>query len=106
VEIACFLAVADLPSELESDSTGNRATDAQGVLTFERACPEWFPFVPGFAPQWHADRRDMLRLEQERRDFERRLTRDRLIVGLLVATLIVTLIGALFAALSYFALPR
>lgn len=47
--------------------------EIKDVLEKERDGAHWFPWRPHFPAQWHLERRDMLQLEQSRREHELRL---------------------------------
>jgi hypothetical protein len=51
----------------------HREADAKMVVSKQRKCLEWFPYREDQSPAEHRDERNMLRLEQERRDLARKL---------------------------------
>jgi hypothetical protein len=46
---------------------------ARRVIEWPRECPEWLPWTEGDSPKEHRERRDVLRLEQDRRELQVRL---------------------------------
>jgi hypothetical protein len=48
--------------------------DMGSVLAVDRKCPEWYWYTPSLSPAQHRQERDMLRLEGERREHDRKLT--------------------------------
>jgi hypothetical protein len=78
-ERVCFVHEADLmlgiPGE-DTDSDQLRQTRrdlAIETIAFDRHCPAWYPYRPGFSPRGHYQQLQMQRLEHDRREFETRL---------------------------------
>ncbi len=62
-------------SSLAVDSRSRPAT--QVVITRPRDCPEWYPWTAGLDPREHFRERTMIRLEEQRRQFEQDMEKDR-----------------------------
>jgi hypothetical protein len=79
VEVVCFVQAADLNEplrEIGPVQEGNwpeRVRIAKEIINFDRHCPAWYPYDPGFSPREHYEVYQMQRLESDRRAFETRL---------------------------------
>lgn len=78
----CFVGATNLYREVagDRDRVALRQTpvaqlhaEIKAVVEKERDGEHWLPWRPHFAPAWHVERRDMLQLEQSRRDHDLRL---------------------------------
>lgn len=79
VEIVCFVHAADLNAPLreigpiQDQNWPERVRIAREIIDFDRRCPAWYPYDPGFSPREHYEKYRMQRLEHDRREFEMRL---------------------------------
>jgi hypothetical protein len=91
---ACIRGAADLAEErgknLAERQAGQSLADAErnanmagvresllDVLNFDRECPEWYPYTPGFSPKEHVEQLQMMQLEADRRTHELQLAKLR-----------------------------
>jgi hypothetical protein len=94
VEPGCFRGAADLEKErhdnLQKRADGEPLADDEGnvnfapelaalrdVLEFDRKCPDWYPYSPGFSPKEHLEELRMMQLEADRRGHDKRLEAQR-----------------------------
>ena len=67
---ACFRHVIDMPHQAPADTV-------LAFINLDRQCPKWWPYTPGMDPKEHFSELQVMRLEQERREFEQRMEADR-----------------------------
>ena len=86
----CFVWAYDLLAELEQawvartaqgklpedpfEQSRMRTETMSSIVGSDRHCEQWWPYVPNLTPAEHRQERDMLRLEQDRREFQKQLT--------------------------------
>lgn len=80
-DLLCFRRVAPLGAEIGAlmathpDRTVEAATVA--VIERERGCSEWLPYTPEFSPREHLEKLERAQIENNRREFERGMDRER-----------------------------
>ena len=81
--IWCFYSKESLYDEftqLREDYKGKLNHDdiCGEIILFDRKCDRWLHYKPFMSPKEHFEAFRMMQLEQERRNFERRMERDRM----------------------------
>lgn len=72
--VRCLLFAANLGEEMDRQPKGWAMDErTKAVLSFDRQCPEWYQYKLGLTPEGHRQERDVLRLEQDRREHDRKL---------------------------------
>jgi hypothetical protein len=67
-------AFEDIRRSRTDAATPERNAAAKAVFTRPRDdCPKWFPYTPGLDPEKHLEEYKTRQLEQDRREFERKL---------------------------------
>jgi hypothetical protein len=81
-KIWCFAYKEPLYEEFERlkklyDRKRDSAQICGQIVMRDTRCERWFPYKPFMSPKEHYERFQMMQLEQERRNFERRMEHDR-----------------------------
>jgi len=73
--VRCFVHAANLPAEMEQVGVEGVPVEERlrQVLEKGRNCSRWYPWTPGFDPQWHYEGFRMRHLEEGRRRFEEQM---------------------------------
>lgn len=130
----CFRQAVDLQGEIiyATVGYGDPEERVRAVVERDRHCASWYPYQPGFSPKEHREEERMMRIEEARKEHERRLTQmeveshasakkiqeDSLEIAravksfttrwtiaafiVAIAVLMVAIAGVIFAALTYF----
>jgi len=69
----CFRRYIDLDGEINKEPTGHYQDKVLAVTRTDRKCPKWYPYTPGLSPGQHLEEFQTQQLEQDRREFERKL---------------------------------
>lgn len=69
-EPMCFLGKINLMAILQNEGDAKLSE----AITADRKCDSWYPYMPGLSPKEHYEEYQRQRLEQDRREFERRLS--------------------------------
>jgi hypothetical protein len=69
-EPMCFMGKINLMAILQNEGSAKFSE----AITADRKCDAWYPYMPGLSPKEHYEEYQMQRLEQDRREFELRLS--------------------------------
>jgi hypothetical protein len=100
--IACFVHHANLLDELNIFAPGGAETHHLAVINKNRECGDWIEWDRGQSPKEHRERLRMLQLEQERRQFETKVT---LWMATLAALQVAVAVAGILAAIWISRMP-
>ena len=74
----CFIGKAGFLVELEVEGARDIQPDkVRDIIRKDRKCEFWYPWTEGKPPKEHLEKLEMMQLEQNRREFEQRMEKER-----------------------------